>query len=535
MRRTAVFIFILIILLQATAFATTTVTSDTALPTSSTVTTPAATDITVSTDTTDTTIAAAVDGTTVPTSSTTDPTTKRTTKPTEKRVKSSLLLSEKATANVKIHGKQVWKNGRNNRDALYFDGEKTYVEIPLKASNTFTLSLWVNWQTDTTLPSSTNQRIFSFIKKNTENTLSLSPFIRELQEPQDAINGMALIADCFHKQWLRKALYHPTSETISNMLPIGMWHHIALTVEKDTVTVFVDGLQWTRQTIPFSFAQLNADTLLLGAADNGVCLFSGLMQDVKLYEKALTPQQVLRLSNDDDPFDATLTATPSLYLPVELPETVILQQTYRVQTTLTDEIAKTEIVSDPGGAFWEKPILSGGQSVTCTLILENKSKRTVSAHLSQIVLPQQDTPEWQYLSDILVSVKNGEQEIFNGRYTELTPDKLSVSLPDMFYGSRYTLKLTLSRPFTSVVGYTPITVPWTFSCEETPIAASALPPIQPLTWLIILLVVSIVVVGFSIYWLTTRRPDHWFGRLYARIKSLRQQIPTPFNKDDTTS
>lgn len=519
MRRTAAFIIAILLSLGITASAaTTTLSVEDILPVTDPANTTADTTGTLGGDnTTDTT------NTTGTNTTTTAPTTTTTTKPTDKRVKSVLYAQKKLPAGAVMHGKMQWETGRNDGAAMRFNGTDAYLEINAKQLDSpFTLSLWVNWYADISHSDALDQRLFSFVRKNTENSICMTPFTKQQNENGDFINGIAVMSACYQKGWTRENLYYASTNVISNHLPTDTWHHVAMTVEEDTVTVYIDGMQWKRQTLPFAFEDLQVDSLLIGADNNGVCLFTGLMQEVRLYEKALTPSQVLRIAKDIDPFDATLTDTPAMYLPVPLPQTVALQQNYRITSSLENNTLGLAVTAEPNNTFLNSPALSGGQSATCTIAVENKAKKNAGVSLKAICLPQQGTPAWLYLSEITVTVKSGEDILYTGAYTDMTPETLKLQTQQLPYNGITYYTVTLSRPFTAKTAYAACDVTWQFDCTALPITDSALPPEQPLGWLIVLLILSVFAVGFCIYWAITKAPNRWGDSLVARIASLRR-------------
>ncbi len=466
--------------------------------------------------------------TTGATDTTVSATTTTTATPTEARVNSMTYTVENLPRGAAILGNDPqWEQGRNSGKALRLDGNTNYIQIDIsKQSDPFTLSMWVNWQA--TVPSSNamGQRLFTFFKKNTENNLSMTPWLQKQTESGDTVNGIALLGACYKENWLRQEIYYPATDNVFNLLPPQVWHHIALTVSGNTVTVYIDGMEWIQETLSFAYTDLKADTLLIGGGGGGSYLFEGLLQDVQLYENALTPTQIGRIAKDADPFDATVEATPHAYSPAPLSDDMPTALTVYAETQVTGGAFSTVIPKTDTANFLENPTLSGGQSVSGTLTVENKSKHSVDMALQSITLPAKGTPAWEYLSEITVTVSSEGKVLYTGAYTDITAETLGMQFEQMAYGRSHVYTVTLSRPLTAKATYADVSVPWEFSVNALAAANSPLRDTQSLDWLLILLPLSAIAVGFSLYWAVSRRNPRIFSvwnDLTARLRKGKQQ------------
>ncbi len=471
---------------------TTTGTTDTTASVETTTTDSTTTTATTSETTTTTTTTIT---TTVPTTTTT------TAKPTDAYVENvQYAVSELPTGAI-FHGENMqWVNGRKDGKALQFNGTSDCIEIDMTEQEApFTLSMWVNWQANIHNSNAVGQRLFSLCRKNTENEISFIPWYSARTENGETMNGMALLTACYKEKWIRQNACYPTDAAISNMLTPSTWHHIAMTVEENTISVFIDGMLWSTLDLEFAYADLKPDVLYIGGANDKLYLFEGAMEDIRLYENALTQQQVLRLFRDADAFDATLTDTPHAYAPAPLPQNVVLSQSQCIISTVSDSGIVNSVEVSPGAAFWETPALSGGQSVTCTLYLENRSKHVSGITLSNIALPEPSSPAYQYLSEILITVSDMNGVLYSGRYTDLTVEKLAIRQDSLAYGGGRIYTITLSREFTSTADFVAVNVPWTFDTTILPTAQNAVSENRPQVWLIVLLLISTVAVIFSFY------------------------------------
>ena len=85
--------------------------------------------------------------------------------------------------------------------------------------------------------------------------------------------------------------------TDANAIMDGNWHQLTVTVASNgTVDVFVDGVS---TTIPFGTSVVNVTTttpIQIGAADSLTADYEGLLDDVRIYSRALSPSEATQLA-----------------------------------------------------------------------------------------------------------------------------------------------------------------------------------------------------------------------------------------------
>lgn len=431
----------------------------------STVAAETTTSTTAATATADTTTATAATTATAPDEPTTEP-TEPAAPVTEPTVPHRVLID----ADTPLDASAQWigalgaedyanahfEDGRNGKKALRFDGTQ-YMLVDMRNREVpFTLSFFVNWQADLSAEEAAGQYLFSVKLKDAEDGLFCLPCAKDTAENGDIINGLLLSAVCYQKDgWQRQSFYYPAARTVSNGLPVYTWHHIAFVAEQRSVSLYLDGLLWKTVELDFDYSALKADSLLIGANDTVSARFTGLMQDLRLYDGALTAEQVCRLAQDADPFDPTVTVTPRTYAPIAAKE-VFLEKTYTAQTA----DGKTAIAPSTDLAFWEAPQVDAGQSITGTLTIENRSKHTVNMALTAVTLPEKGTAAWDYLATLQLTVQKDGETLFAGPYVEVAAKLPSIAATDMSYSRRVQYTVTLSRGFAQAGGVVAVNVPW---------------------------------------------------------------------------
>jgi len=418
---------------------------------------------------------------------------------------------------VTYHGENeqaAFTKGTANGKAMTFSGTEYLTADITEVSAPFTLTAWVNWQGNTT-----GERIFTLLKSNSENYISLSPWTDTAVVGGAAANGVTLLTSCFKEQFLRENYFYPAAAGVSDALKKDTWHHIAVTVEETAVCVYIDGVLWKAVNLPFSYTELGADTLYIGSAAEGNHGFKGGIQEFTLHTPAKDAVGIAQMYVGTTPEDTETVTQPGSYAAAVLPDAASLQQT----RTVTLDANGGAVFSQNTAAFWEHPQIATGQTISGTLTLQNKSGVPVSLKLSDVALPAQDTPAYQYLSEIKITVMQDTTLLYDGAYTSLLASSLSFNWPQLPNEREFTYTVTLSRPFSATTPVADAAVVWKWETATFPINENPLKGIPQSGWLIILLCVSAVAVGFSFYWAVIRRPRRIFTFWDTVASTLRKE------------
>lgn len=412
-----------------------------------------------------------------------------------------------------------WETGRTGGQALVFNGNATSMRVDISNQTApFTLTVWINRQAETAfIQSVLNQHVFTILRSDTDDEIYVSPIARRTADDGSVIANGILLSACRETpdgQQLEE-LYYPATEAVSGSLPAESWHHVALTVDQQSLTLYIDGILWDETVLPFTWEEFKADTLMIGGSIGRNPSFSGLMEDFRLYEGALTAVQVARLAADADPFDSKAAITPRVYEPTPLPGDIVNDKIFRVRS----EDGRLALVATKK-SVWEEPWIGAGQSVTGTLTLQNYGRYPVQMRLKNITFPEKGTAAWQYLSQLELSIRDGDQVLYSGPYTELTTDALSIDIDGMSYGGQKSYTITLSCPFDAAVATEEAAVTWSFAYA---ISEAMVPPAAPQKQILLLLLLplSAAAVAFSGYWVMTRKR----GDRLPPIRHRRPQEP----------
>jgi hypothetical protein len=83
----------------------------------------------------------------------------------------------------------------------------------------------------------------------------------------------------------------PSFENAGGLLPVGKWVHVVGTYDSTTMRVYIDGVEV--DAVPSSvLLSDHAAPLKIGSRDDGE-IYAGLIDEVAVYDHALTPERVL--------------------------------------------------------------------------------------------------------------------------------------------------------------------------------------------------------------------------------------------------
>ena len=159
---------------------------------------------------------------------------------------------------------------------LHFDGSADYLVLPsfFPEVEDFTFAAWVYWEGGASW-----QRIFDF-GQDTDNHLFLTP--------RDAGNQL---------QFGLKRNGGETERLIaSEPLPIGTWVHVAVTLQGDGGTLWVDGTAQATGAIPSNPQDVIGQNTWLGRSQYvGNPYFQGRLDEVAIFSRALSPAELRAL------------------------------------------------------------------------------------------------------------------------------------------------------------------------------------------------------------------------------------------------
>jgi Concanavalin A-like lectin/glucanases superfamily/Ricin-type beta-trefoil lectin domain-like len=172
-----------------------------------------------------------------------------------------------------LHGSPEFGPGKLGK-AIVLDGREDYLALPAEIVNykTLTVAVWVYWN-----GGSDWQRIFDF-GNDTNHYMFLTPK-----------NGEGAMRFGIKNGGQEQQLNSPP-------LPEKQWVHVAVVLEAGRGKLYVNGIQRDSRAMPISPAVFNPVTIWIGKSNFPDPLFDGMVDDFRIYNYPLPPEQVMGLS-----------------------------------------------------------------------------------------------------------------------------------------------------------------------------------------------------------------------------------------------
>jgi len=186
--------------------------------------------------------------------------------------------------------------GQTAGNSMLFDGINDFVMVPHHTSlnpgnGSWTISLWIK----------------------APNVIQRGPLVGK-RLPMEGYNQYTLgIGDTnahfpspgkrIYVNYIDSAGISERSGHLQNEFVDGNWHHIAMVADKtaDSVFIYIDGIKQVF-IIQFNFGNWpdvgNVDSLLIGRNSNGSHFYNGEMDELSLWNKALSPSQINTVMSD---------------------------------------------------------------------------------------------------------------------------------------------------------------------------------------------------------------------------------------------
>lgn len=166
--------------------------------------------------------------------------------------------------------------------ALDLDGTNHYTMLPanlLAGVTNFTIALWINWDGGNQW-----QRIFDF-GNGTGEYLFLTP-----RSGANTLRFAITTNEYWNEQFLE-----------TSQLPAGQWQHVAVTRDGNTARLYTNGVLAASNTVTIAPAVFNSALNYLGKSQFADPLFNGRLDELFLYNYALSDTEIARLASNLPP------------------------------------------------------------------------------------------------------------------------------------------------------------------------------------------------------------------------------------------
>lgn len=183
--------------------------------------------------------------------------------------------------NINMLGSVSCAPGIDNSKGVKFDGFDDYLQLPFNhyfSTNTITLSAWIK----PTGSGQNNPRIIA-IGKSGSYAQAYSLLLEGTSTKRKLI---FILSDYSTETWVLSTSYISDNSG---------WHHVAATYDGTRATVYIDGVRRGQIATTQPIAS-TSDVISVGDSDNGLDSYIGSVDDVRIYNRALSTTEIATLA-----------------------------------------------------------------------------------------------------------------------------------------------------------------------------------------------------------------------------------------------
>lgn len=196
-----------------------------------------------------------------------------------------------------VHGKALSLNGKDEYLQLGYD--------QLRMAQ-MTFSTWINFRgsVDASKPTAALwQRLFT-IHAGESCYFTVSPHAQDstLTNADGQLDGvyMEYYRGDEEANYSMKSFTGAIADKSNFALPQNEWHHMAVVVDNVSVKLYVDGNLILEELFLMPIVQMSADVMIIGGGMWGDPLLNALVDDMLIFDKALTAQEIAALMQTGD-------------------------------------------------------------------------------------------------------------------------------------------------------------------------------------------------------------------------------------------
>lgn len=235
----------------------------------------------------------------------------------------------------KPHTAMKWVDGGVHGKALSLDGKTDYLQIGYEQLRMaqMTFSTWINFRGSVDASKEAGaywQRLFT-IESGESCYFTVSPHAQDPKLTNDDGHLDGLYMEYFRgdeeEQYSLKSFTGAVADRSHFGLPQNEWHHLAVVVDNISVKMYVDGNLIAEELFLMPIVQMSADSMLIGGGLWGNPLLNALVDEMMLFDKALSAQEIAALMQTGDVASlknpAAATKSDNAYIPTTVTTTTV--------------------------------------------------------------------------------------------------------------------------------------------------------------------------------------------------------------------
>lgn len=241
--------------------------------------------------------------------------------------------------------------------------------LPL-STTTSTFVGWFKWNGD---EGAQNQHFFTFYRGN-ESMMTVYP--NAVDKDGNVLgNRLVLTRDQRKKPDVDVCMTDKDGAPIS--WEVGEWHHLAIVIDGKDLKYYVDGELQYEQLWLLDFAQLRFSYLLIGDNNDGHPNLNAVVDEVSLFDVALSQDTIRRLMYNIPITDSTTPIPTTQNTTTTVEPTMTTTTTTTTQTTTTTTAFERDVTDLSSPSVWV-PIAVGGVALILIIICWPTKKKDES-------------------------------------------------------------------------------------------------------------------------------------------------------------
>ena len=213
-----------------------------------------------------------------------------------------------------------WEDGGHTGKAVSLSGNGESLEIGYYQlqMHTMTFSGWFKWRgaaKGMDADSMYSQRLLT-ISHSKDRWLTVMPHAKDPLKKDESGKILDGVYMAFKmgsgKDNVYYEFWNPAEKGMESYgIPVNEWHHIALTMDGEHLRLYIDGRLWFERLLILGFEEMKNNTLSVGGGRWGDSTLNALVDDMVVYNFAMSGDQIGLLGKGIDPLNPGSTETTS--------------------------------------------------------------------------------------------------------------------------------------------------------------------------------------------------------------------------------